>query len=570
MRRDDRSAEHALRTLAPWLAAALVLAVIGFTRGAPAPVGVFYDDGVYLDLALALAGGHGYRHLALPGAPVGVHYPPLYPAWLALWSALRPPVAAWRALAWLKLGNALLAALAIVPWTRWGTKRLHLHPLLAAGCAVASVLLVPARAVTSTLFSEPLAWLLLGLALLAGEALDSPSVESEGADAPPVVTARGGRLPLAAVVIGLLPLSRSILLPFAIAAALLVVARRTWSPARRAALVALLLVPSIAWSVFVSVHAAGIPTAWAGNYGSYTGMWRASWHDAGDLLGLAAHQVVSLWHTARGIWTGPGAVIALAACAAGLWRLARESRLAALGTAGYFAIVLVWPVNPDRFLWGVLPLITIIGVLGVVWGWRAAPRVPLRLATLALALLPAGACTRLNVRGYHNDGWLVPQWGEARLYAPVVAWVRTLPAEAVVLTQNDPLLSIATGRRTAPLLPPDLGAIVDPARAVGATRRVQASLCAAGHGWIAVPDTADAAWYAVRALATSTDSRVRFGPPLSLGASAAAARFECGKTAGHGAEAGLPAPGARGDAAVGHQLSGSGYPRGVESSRRVH
>ena len=86
---------------APWGAAAVVLAVLALTRGAAMPVGVFYDDGIYVDLARALAAGSGYHHLALPGAPAGVHYPPLYPAWLVLWSVLRPPVAAPGTLAWL-------------------------------------------------------------------------------------------------------------------------------------------------------------------------------------------------------------------------------------------------------------------------------------------------------------------------------------------------------------------------------------------------------------------------------------------------------------------------------------
>ena len=51
-----------------------------------AMVGVFYDDGLYVVLAKALATGDGFRFIHLPGAPPGVHYPFLYPAALSvLW-----------------------------------------------------------------------------------------------------------------------------------------------------------------------------------------------------------------------------------------------------------------------------------------------------------------------------------------------------------------------------------------------------------------------------------------------------------------------------------------------------
>src|SRR5947207_1431698 len=53
-------------------------------------VGGFYDDGIYVSLAKALAEGHGYRNIHLPGAMVSVHYPPLYPVLLAILFRLWP------------------------------------------------------------------------------------------------------------------------------------------------------------------------------------------------------------------------------------------------------------------------------------------------------------------------------------------------------------------------------------------------------------------------------------------------------------------------------------------------
>src|SRR6185436_20890315 len=48
------------------------------------PVGVAHDDGMYVILGKALATGQGYRWLHVPGAPPATHFPPGYPAVLAL------------------------------------------------------------------------------------------------------------------------------------------------------------------------------------------------------------------------------------------------------------------------------------------------------------------------------------------------------------------------------------------------------------------------------------------------------------------------------------------------------
>ncbi|HEU4642254.1 MAG TPA: hypothetical protein VFS44_07340 [Gemmatimonadaceae bacterium] len=529
MTRSDPALAPTLRAAAPWIAAVLVLTVLGITRGGAAPVGVFYDDAIYVDLARSIAGGHGYRHLALPGAPVGVHYPPLYPMWLAAWSVLLPPVRGWSAVAWLKLGNALLAAASVIVWARWGARRLGVRVEVAAICAAASVLLVPARAVTSTLYSEPLAWLLLGGALLAVDGALAPAAEDPRPDGDESAASPAGhrRAVTACALAGLLPMVRVILLPFALATAWAAARHTRFGAGRRAALVVLALAPTAGWMLWTARHGSGIPDAWRSNYGTYTGMWLASLHGIGDLVRLAAGQASAIWRTARVMWSAPGAVVALVACAAGLFVALRGSRIAVLGTLGYLAIVLAWPVTPSRFLWGVLPLITLLGAAGVAWAWRAAPRRAVAWGAVALSLLPVGACTRITVHGYRNDGWLVPQWKVAKRYAPLVRWARTLPPNAVVVTEDDPLLAAATGRHTAPLIPPELVALVDSSRARSDRDRVARSACAAGAGWIAVPDAGDIAWRAVRALVEAPPAGLRFGSPVQVGPIGAAIPFAC-------------------------------------------
>src|SRR3989442_4464881 len=78
-------------------------------------VGVFYDDGLYADVAYALTHGLGYVHPHLPGHPAVVHYPPLYPLVLTPFIGTLPLEAAGLAA---KVLNVILAAAAaaLVAW----------------------------------------------------------------------------------------------------------------------------------------------------------------------------------------------------------------------------------------------------------------------------------------------------------------------------------------------------------------------------------------------------------------------------------------------------------------------
>ena len=58
--------------------------LLGAMLMAPGVTGVFYDDGIYVSTAKALANGQGYRLINLPWEPLQTKYPPLYPAMLAL------------------------------------------------------------------------------------------------------------------------------------------------------------------------------------------------------------------------------------------------------------------------------------------------------------------------------------------------------------------------------------------------------------------------------------------------------------------------------------------------------
>src|ERR1051325_3241314 len=77
----------------PWMMTLLVGAAVlavGVALVDGLPVGVTNDDGMYVILAKSLATGHGYRWLNLPGAPAATHFPPGYPAMLALLWLIAP------------------------------------------------------------------------------------------------------------------------------------------------------------------------------------------------------------------------------------------------------------------------------------------------------------------------------------------------------------------------------------------------------------------------------------------------------------------------------------------------
>ncbi len=504
---------------APWLAALLVLAVLIVTHEAPAPVGVFYDDGIYFDLARTLAAGHGYRHGALPGAPPGVHYPPLYPLWLVAWSWFRPAALHVAAIAWLKVGNVLLTAAAVVPWALWAARRLRLHPWIAGAAVAASLLLVPARALTSVLFSEPLAWLILGLALLGVH---------RKPDASSTPLSHTVRSLATSTLLGILPLARMILLPFALAGVWDAARTRETTPAVRVTRSALCLAPAVCWWLWTSAHAGAIPAAWRTSYGSYSGMWFATWRTSGELLALAGHQALELGRAAGGVWTIPGAVIALAVTALGFRSLRAAGRVPFAGTLGYMVILVLWPAQPQRFLWGVLPLLVLLGVAGAASALAALAAHPvLRGALAALLVLPAGTCTRTTLAGYRNWGWMVPQWNAAGAYAPLVAWSASLPRGTTVLTPNDPLFAAATGRPAAPALPPDLREDVGLPGAIPAARRLEESACTARTGWLLLPDIDDATGSAWRTLRRWPEARVRFGTPIRVGPRGVAVPFSC-------------------------------------------
>lgn len=455
-------------------------------------VGVFFDDGVYVSLARALATGQGYVNGHLPDPFPGVHYPPLYPWALSLLWRLWPEFPANAAL--FQLFDALCLGLAA-----WGiavhARRLPLPPPVRVPLTVAGLVAFPMLAIVGVRFSEPLFLALAVAALLLGERADRSWQ---------VALAAGG-------VAGLAALTRSI--GVAVAAGVVVgyVVRGSPRQALWAAVGAMALLAP--WSVWVFQHAAAVPDVLGANYGTYGGELTAaglgavfSTHALGVLLPLAG---VLLPPLPPLIWYGLAGVLGLLLVWGGIaaWRHA-PALVAALVV--YVLIAALWPYAPDRFVWAVFPWLLLLLAMGFRAAWRRTGVVPVRMgvAGLTLVVVTAGVIREygsLSTRRFTQSAVLISV--PMRLLSTVVA-IET-PPDAVIAVADEALMALYSGRRAVPA---QLFAWE------GRTTRelnpvdTRAALCALGVDFIAVTGPGDGAERIVVGL--TPQFRLREGPGL--------------------------------------------------------
>jgi len=400
------------------------------------PTGVFYDDGLYAGLAWALAHGHGFTHPNLPGSPAGVHFPPLFPAVLApLFGTLSIPRAAFAGKVLDALcfaaASGLLAAHA-VRIRLLGDVPDWLAPALVALAAVA----IPVLTLLGALMSEPLfALLLVGAIVLA--------------DRPPAGWSRRTPLLVGALAAGAL-LTRSLGVA-AGAGILLFVWRRGGAPKQLVRVALPVLGAGALWGLWVLRHKAGIDPAIASDYGSY--------FDTVKSVGLGALgssvtdlprplSVLTLnWVPSRLAYFAFG----IPALVVGCYGLVLMMVRSALGwtLVLYLGILALWPFPPDRFLWAVLPGLALTWAAGAVDLWRHTGRA----ARIALAVLVLGMTYgygRYEVRGFAHRWWDLTARSISANFAEMLPALDSLPAGAVIATDNEPLVWAAIRRTAVP------------------------------------------------------------------------------------------------------------------------
>lgn len=446
----ERALAASLVRLMPWLAAALVLAV-GLAIVDPLPVGVVHDDGMYVVLAKALATGQGYRWIHVPGAPAATHFPPGYPALLALLWLLAPAFP--QNVLLFKLANAFFIAVAAGVWAVFARERFAMSSAGAAAFAAFSMLGIPVLTLSVMVMSEPLFLALLVSILLFAEGL---------VDAP---ERRRRDIVLLALATGIATLVRTHGIALIAAMPIVLVwKRRRFADAFLFGAVALVVV--VPWQLWSSAHAGVVPEAMRGNYESY-GAWLAS--------GLRVNGVGLLWRTASRTSVEIIAMLAtlMAPRFGAIPRYVVLAVLTMLGVLGgrafartapvstlflvlYAMIVIFWPFTPARFVWGVWPLVLTLPVLGAreLLRWRPAPPTLRTLRAVgAVGVLAVIAGHALyTVRGYRGRWWeSIPRAGAANLF-PLVVWAaqRTGPSD-VLAVEGESAVYLYTGRRTVPV-----------------------------------------------------------------------------------------------------------------------
>ena len=432
------------------LIVASITLLIALTAIPSWPVGVFQDDGIYVVLGKALARGEGYRYINLPGAPYATHYPPGYPLLLALLWRLAPEFP--QNIAVFTFANAGLLSLAAYATFRFARERLRLGTLGAAAAAIAGTASVPALSFGVFVLSEPMFLAFLLPALILAERT------AESGDWRDAV--------IAGVVGGLLAIVRTVGIFVVPALALVMLIRRRWLPAIVSlAAWAAFVVP---WSRWVAAHGADIPPALLGKYGPYDSwltdairahglpfVWEVVTRNARALYGMTGEMFTGGATSLAGLRVAAAIVVGLM-LAAGAWRLARRAPVTAWFLAAYMALVMIWPFDPTRFVWALLPILAATLALGVQGLAEPVPsttsrRVGRFAAVAACALVIAGFAAYNTTGAYSQWRDAVPSATSARA-TPVVKWVRasTRPTD-VIAVEDDPLVYLYTGRRAVPV-----------------------------------------------------------------------------------------------------------------------
>ena len=414
------------------------------------PAGVFQDDGIYVVLGKALASGEGYRYLNLPGAPYATHYPPGYPLFLALLWKLSPQFP--QNIAVFTFANAGFLGLAAFAAFRYARAQLGLSTLGAGVVGVAGTVSVPALIFGVFVLSEPM---FMALVLIVLTFAERRVARCEWRDALFVGVAGGALAMVRTTGMFVVP-----------AFALVLLLRKRFVPAAIAALgCAVFVVP---WNLWVSAHGAEIPPVLLGKYGPY---------DAWLSNAIRSHGLPFVWDVILSnlralygmLWvmfTGgesspkslhiPAALCAATVLALGAWRLARRAPVTAWFLAAYMALVIVWPFEPTRFVWALLPLFGAILALGIGFVVDMAPvtgsRRLVRHAALAGCVLLVAGFAMYNVNGVRQQ-WRdsVPRVTAARA-TPVVEWVRaSTRLTDIIAMEDDPLVYLYTGRRAVPV-----------------------------------------------------------------------------------------------------------------------
>jgi hypothetical protein len=409
-----------------WPYVLVALGVLGVAMAAwrPVPAGVWHDDGVYMLVGKAIAGGHGLTYDGVVGSPPAVKFPPLYPALLGLlWFALGRIGAVTLAASMLNLAFVAVAA-ALFAKALSDTTGLSKRV-----CAVVAGLGFVSSDVLRTALvplSESLFMLLTASAL----ALWSSAAKEEGARA---------RLWLGAILVAAVA-TRSAGLALVLGFAMAFLTRQRF--ARAVIVTGPALAFTAAWTWWSGARSADIPEGTRDLLGPY-GIWLVDQTTSAPSAFLAALPTHALGVFERiatiaapglnGWWllaaAVPGAVLAVV----GLGRAARRFPPLAWLAPAYVCMLLLWPYLDRRLVSPLHPVTLALVAMGAATVFEARRERWLRIPLIALAVAWVSTYSVVTAARIAND-WPVGAYRlrAERLAAAVEALSRTAPADAVV------------------------------------------------------------------------------------------------------------------------------------------
>lgn len=418
------------RGIAP-KAVALVVFAAALWAQADALVGVFYDDGIYVVGAKALATGSGYRNIHLPGAPPIVHYPFLYPVLLSflwrLWPAFPQNVALFA----LFDATALAAAAWIVTAH---ARRLGMPAWLAGAVTAIGFTAFPLLTIAGLRLSEPL-FLALAAGAIAAADRDNAAVPQAA---------------IAGLLAGIATLARSIGIAVIAGVVIAFLVRRE----RRAAAVAAVsaVAATLPWVLWIASHPPVADPALAGNYGTYFSEARQA-GISGMLEGLDLRAFGALGRLVLPALPGPvwyaGGALLLAIVVTGAAATFRRTPALTTSLGLYVLVASVWPYAPHRFMWITIPWFALLLTAGCTYAWRRGR--PGRAAVLVAVALVAWGFGPRQVASLSQRGFAATTEGISQSFRVLVGSIREeMPASAVVAVEDEALIYLYTGRTTVP------------------------------------------------------------------------------------------------------------------------
>jgi hypothetical protein len=226
--------------------------------------------------------------------------------------------------------------------------------------------------------------------------------------------------------------------------------------------VVLVLLP---WQLWIANHAAEIPSSVSAKYGPYF-----TWFTAGIraeglhlLIATLTRNVVSSFAIIRALFAPAGgallAILLLGAPAIGAaWRLVKRSPVVFVAVIAHATIILIWPFEPQRFIWTSWPFVVLWLCAGASELWEqtrpartgrwSVGQIFVAADTGLIALAAVGTTAFMLWTGAYR----AIARGQAKRINPTVAWVQQhTPPGTLVASDDETAVFLYTGRRAVPV-----------------------------------------------------------------------------------------------------------------------